>query len=64
LLFNPTPDAYGAHVGVYLGEGRVLHLAKRIGKPAVWPLDRFAREPGYETLIGAKRVISAAPGSS
>ncbi|MEJ0025892.1 MAG: NlpC/P60 family protein [Rhizomicrobium sp.] len=65
LLFNRTADAYGAHVGVYLGEGRVIHLAKRVGTPAIWPLERFAREPGYEVFIGAKRVRScAAPGSS
>jgi cell wall-associated NlpC family hydrolase len=64
LLFNPTADPYGAHVGVYLGEGRVIHLAKRVGRPAVWPLERFARERGYEILIGAKRVMSAAPKSS
>ena len=65
LLFNRTTDPYGAHVGLYLGEGRVIHLAKRVGLPAVWPLERFAREPGYEVFIGAKRVRPcAAPGSS
>ena len=63
LLFNRTADAYGAHVGVYLGEGRVIHLAKRVGTPAIWPLERFAGEPGYEVFVGAKRV-NAAPGSS
>jgi lipoprotein Spr len=57
LLFNPTTDSYGAHVGVYLGEGRVIHLAKRVGVPVIWPLDRFACERGYETLIGAKRTL-------
>ncbi len=66
LLFNHTADAYGAHIGVYLGAGRVIHLAKRVGAPAIWPLERFTHEPGYETLIGAKRVVTpcAAPGSS
>ena len=64
LLFGPTTDAYGAHIGVYLGEGRVIHLAKRVGKPVIWPIEHFARESGYEIFIGAKRVISAAPGSS
>ena len=34
LLFNRTADPYGAHVGVWLGEGRVIHLAKRVGLPA------------------------------
>ncbi len=66
LLFNHTADAYGAHVGVYLGAGRAIHLSQRIGRPAVWPLERFAREPGYEVFLGAKRVVTscAATGSS
>ena len=66
LLFNRTADAYGAHVGVYLGEGRVIHLSQRVGRPAIWPLERFAREPGYEVLVGAKRVVTpcGATGSS
>jgi hypothetical protein len=65
LLFGAGADPYGAHIGVYLGEGRVIHLSKRVGKPAVWPLERFAREKGYEVFIGAKRVRStAATGSS
>jgi len=66
LLFNRTADAYGAHVGVYMGEGRVIHLAKRVGRPAIWPFERFARESGYKVFVGAKRVVTpcAATGSS
>jgi cell wall-associated NlpC family hydrolase len=65
LMFNGSADSYGAHVGVYLGDGRVIHLSRRVGKPAVWPFERFARETGYEVFIGAKRVrLSAATGSS
>ena len=56
LLFGMTADPYGAHVGVYLGEGTVLHLPKRIGVPAIWTLDDFAAAPGYTCFIGAKRV--------
>lgn len=56
LLFNRTADPYGAHVGVYLGEGRVIHLSQRVGKPAIWALEDFRRAPGYEVFIGAKRV--------
>ena len=36
LLFTPAGDPYGAHVGLYSGEGQVLHLAKSVGRPAVW----------------------------
>jgi cell wall-associated NlpC family hydrolase len=56
LLFNPTSSSYAAHVGVFLGDGSVIHLSKRVGKSAIWSLERFAREPGYEVFIGAKRV--------
>src|SRR3954471_23808362 len=63
VLFNRTADPYGAHVGVYLGAGRVIHLARRVGRPAVWPLERFACESGYEVFIGAKRVRPATTGS-
>jgi lipoprotein Spr len=56
LLFNATENPFGGHVGVYIGDDDVIHLSKRVGKPAIWKLSTFAREPGYETLIGAKRV--------
>ena len=56
LLWNRTPEAWGAHVGVYLGEGYTAHLSKKVGVPAVWPLERFLEEPGYRVLIGAKRL--------
>jgi cell wall-associated NlpC family hydrolase len=56
LLFNATHDARGAHVGLYLGDGDVIHLSRRIARPAIWKLDAFVREPGYEVFIGAKRV--------
>ena len=69
LLFNRTTDPYGAHVGLYLGESKVIHLSQRVGKPAIWALEDFRRAPGYEVFIGAKRVkisnaISAATKSS
>jgi lipoprotein Spr len=57
VLFNGMAKAFGAHVGVYLGNGRAIHLSSRVGLPAVWTLDRFSREPGYEFLVGAKRPV-------
>ncbi|MEM7734704.1 MAG: NlpC/P60 family protein [Deinococcota bacterium] len=56
LLWNSKPRAWGAHVGVYLGEEQVIHLAKSVGKPAVWSLSEFRLEPAYQHFIGAKRV--------
>lgn len=57
LLFNTTPDAWGAHVAVSLGEDRAIHLSKRVGRPAVWSLDHFRKQAEYRTLVGAKRVL-------
>lgn len=57
LLWSRTGATYGAHVGVYLGDERAVHLSKRVGVPAVWPLAKFERFPEYLVFIGAKRVL-------
>jgi hypothetical protein len=59
LLFNRTHDAWGAHVGVFVGDERVLHLAKSVGRPAVWNLSDFVTHPEYRVLVGIKRVRSS-----
>jgi hypothetical protein len=56
VLFNSSPNAFGAHLGIYVGCERVLHLSKQAGIPAVWTLDEFARNPRYCVRIGAKRT--------
>ena len=55
LLFSPNDDPYGAHVGVFVGDDRVLHLCAEVGLPAVWRLADFAERERYRVLIGAKR---------
>ncbi|GHD87810.1 hydrolase [Streptomyces naganishii] len=57
LLFGPTKDPYGAHVGVWAGADQVLHLCAEVGRPAVWGLAEFAARERYRVLIGFKRVI-------
>ncbi len=56
VLFNSTENAYGAHVGIYAGAERILHLSKQVGFPTRWTLDEFARNPRYRVRIGAKRT--------
>jgi cell wall-associated NlpC family hydrolase len=58
LLFHEKPDAWGAHVGVYLGQDLVLHLSKQVGRPAIWHFTQFASRPGYAFYIGAKRTLT------
>jgi hypothetical protein len=60
VLFHRTPDAWGAHVGVYLSQGLVLHLSKQAGRPVVWRFADFASRPGYACYIGAKRPLKRA----
>ncbi|HVA78184.1 MAG TPA: hypothetical protein VNF27_09825 [Candidatus Binataceae bacterium] len=60
LLFNRTRRARGAHVAVYLGQRRAIHLSKQVGTPAIWTLDEFAAQPRYRVFLGAKRVALSA----
>ncbi|MFJ3308753.1 hydrolase [Streptomyces sp. NPDC086549] len=59
LLFNSTDDAYGAHVGLWVNEGRVLHLCAEAGRPAVWEQAEFAARQRYQVLLGVKRVTAS-----
>jgi len=60
-FFNFTEDPYGAHQGLYIGEGNILHLARHIGYPAVWSLDDFGNHERYKVFIGAKRPLIRNP---
>jgi murein DD-endopeptidase / murein LD-carboxypeptidase len=57
LLFNKNENSYGAHIGVYLGENKVIHLCKEVGFPIVWDMEEFGKRNNYSYFIGAKRVL-------
>lgn len=57
LLYNSEERSWGAHVGVFLGEGSILHLSKELGRPAIWNHDRFLKELRYRYFIGGKRIL-------
>lgn len=57
LLFHSRPEAWGAHVAVSLGGNKAIHLAKHVGRPAIWMLADFAAHPLYTCFIGAKRPL-------
>ncbi|MBB6397480.1 cell wall-associated NlpC family hydrolase [Actinomadura coerulea] len=61
VLFNPTQDAWGAHVGVVAGADQILHLCAEVGHPAVWSWQEFRARPRYRTLVGIKRVTRRLP---
>ena len=37
LLFNRTSSPWGAHVALYLGGGKAIHLSKKESTAAIWP---------------------------
>ena len=59
LLWHDRAQAWGAHVGVYVGDDCAVHLARSVGKPQIWPMSAFARRPEYRVFIGAKRIRQA-----
>ena len=59
MLYNPTNDAYGAHVGVYIGDGQVIHLSYANGKPEILPHAELLKHAKYRCFVGAKRLLKA-----
>lgn len=57
LLFNDKPESFGAHVALYLGDERAIHLCRAVGRPVVWTLAEFRASPRYAVFIGAKRCM-------
>jgi hypothetical protein len=58
VLFNAKPDAYSAHVAVYLGDDQLLHLSGEVGRPDLWGYADFAERPRYASIVGTLRVGS------
>jgi hypothetical protein len=61
VLVNATRDAWGAHVGVWAGDDKVLHLCAEVGRPTLWNLATFASRPSYRVLVGFKRIATTNP---
>ncbi|HWN32289.1 MAG TPA: hypothetical protein VNP03_06070 [Pseudonocardia sp.] len=57
-LFHDSPDPHGAHVGLWMCRGQVLHLCREVGVPAVWTPATFSAANRYSVLVGAKRPVS------
>lgn len=58
ILLNATARAWGAHVGVWVADDRILHLCAEIGRPAVWRMRDFAARERYRTVVGIKRITA------
>ncbi len=55
LFFNKTADPFGAHLGVYVANDKILHNTQKAGKPVVWLFEEFFKIAEYRVFIGAKR---------
>ena len=64
MLFGATDDPFGAHVGLYEGDGRVLHLCEEVGRPVVWTLAEFAARPRYAHVWVKRPGVRVAQSSS
>jgi len=56
VFFNHSQVPFGAHIGIYMARGEILHLSREIGIPAAWTFEEFAARPRYSTLVGIKTV--------
>ena len=52
VLVNDNPDPWGAHVGIYLGHGAVLHLSQKFGVPAIESLESLMQKAEYRVETG------------
>jgi len=55
-FFNDTSNPYGAHIGIFVGPGQILHLCKEVGYPVVWDMEEFSKRKQYKEFIGVKRL--------
>jgi hypothetical protein len=51
-----SAESYGAHMGVYLGDGLLLHLSRQIDAPAIETLGEIQSREQYRHLVGFKTV--------
>jgi len=56
MLYHKKPEAWGAHVGLFIGNNTVLHLSQEIAKPEKREHHRFKELDRYKFFIGAKRL--------
>lgn len=56
--------AFGAHVGVHVGDDAVLHLSAEAGRPEVWTYAELTTREVYRTCRESHREVSIRPWSA
>ncbi len=57
ILYHYKPEAYGAHIALYLEAGKVLHLSKENKIPMIEAHNSMLNQEKYRYCIGVKRVL-------
>ncbi len=57
MFYNATQAAYGAHLGVFAGNGMVLHLSHANGRPRYETHADLMSQPAYTCFLGARRAM-------
>lgn len=57
MLYSPNGEAFGAHVGVYIGDGNIIHLSLQNGQSEIIPHLRMLDNIKYSSFVGAKRIL-------
>lgn len=56
LLYNNVNQAHSAHVTLFIGEDKIIHLSKAVGYPEIIEYQQFKERERYKYLIGGKRL--------
>lgn len=56
LLYNNKDNAWGAHLALFIGENKIIHLSKAVGKPEIIDYQKLQEREKYKYFIGAKRL--------
>ncbi len=57
MLYSADGEAYGAHVGVYIGDGEIIHLSLQNGRSEIIEHEIMQENKKYRRFVGAKRIL-------
>jgi len=57
VLVHNKPESFGAHIGLGIGDGLILHLSRKIDAPAIETITEMQARDEYRYLIGFKTVL-------
>jgi cell wall-associated NlpC family hydrolase len=58
ILYHNKKQSWGSHVGLFLGNDKIVHLSQENGYPKIQTHKSMAENKKYRYFIGAKRLKS------